>query len=144
MMPIAALLQVVQVPDIPPVPPVPDIVVHTGVPGAEMGMPVGAVYVSIAFFAMIVIIAIGIPLVRALARKWDRQANQPQVPADFTARLERIEQAVEAVAVEVERISEGQRFTTKLLSEMRALPAPNPLAQAQVDRLAQPQREPVK
>jgi len=33
------------------------------------------------------------------------------------ARLERIEQAVDAIAIEVERISEGQRFTTKLLSE---------------------------
>ncbi len=32
-------------------------------------------------------------------------------------RLARIEQAVDAVAVEVERISEGQRFTTRLLSE---------------------------
>lgn len=32
-------------------------------------------------------------------------------------RLTRIEQAVDAVAVEVERVSEGQRFTTKLLSE---------------------------
>jgi hypothetical protein len=33
------------------------------------------------------------------------------------ARLARIEQAVESIALEVERISEGQRFTTKLLSE---------------------------
>ena len=33
------------------------------------------------------------------------------------ARLKRIEHAVEAIAVEVERISENQRFTTKLLSE---------------------------
>lgn len=32
-------------------------------------------------------------------------------------RLLRIEQAVDAVAVEVERISENQRFTTRLLSE---------------------------
>jgi hypothetical protein len=30
-----------------------------------------------------------------------------------------MEQAIEAVAIEVERISEGQRFTTKLLSEGR-------------------------
>lgn len=43
------------------------------------------------------------------------------------ARLARIEQAVEAIALEVERISEGQRFTTKLLSE-QALPAPKPAA----------------
>lgn len=33
------------------------------------------------------------------------------------ARLERMEQAIEAMAVEIERISEGQRFTTKLLTE---------------------------
>ena len=32
-------------------------------------------------------------------------------------RLARVEQAVEAVAVEIERISEGQRYVTKLLSE---------------------------
>lgn len=32
-------------------------------------------------------------------------------------RLRRMEQALEAVAVEVERISEGQRFTTRLLAE---------------------------
>ena len=33
------------------------------------------------------------------------------------ARLARIEQSVDAIALEVERISEGQRFTTRLLSE---------------------------
>jgi hypothetical protein len=32
-------------------------------------------------------------------------------------RLDRIEQAIDAVAVEVERLGEGQRFTTRLLSE---------------------------
>jgi hypothetical protein len=32
-------------------------------------------------------------------------------------RLERIEQAVEAIAIEMERVSEGQRFTTKLLAD---------------------------
>jgi hypothetical protein len=42
------------------------------------------------------------------------------------ARLARIEQAVESIALEVERISEGQRFTTKLLSE-QARQASKPL-----------------
>jgi hypothetical protein len=32
-------------------------------------------------------------------------------------RLSEIQQSIDAVAVEVERISEGQRFTTKLLAE---------------------------
>ena len=34
--------------------------------------------------------------------------------------MARLEQAVEAIALEVERISEGQRFTTKLLSDRAA------------------------
>lgn len=32
-------------------------------------------------------------------------------------RLQHLEQAIDAIAIEVERISEGQRFTTKLLAE---------------------------
>ena len=43
--------------------------------------------------------------------------------ASSDQRLERVEQAVESIAVEVERISEGQRYVTKLLSE-RAKPLP--------------------
>ena len=41
------------------------------------------------------------------------------------SRLERIEQGVEAIAIEVERISEAQRFSAKLMAEMQknALPA---------------------
>ena len=41
----------------------------------------------------------------------------PQALAAIEQRLERIETAVDAMSVEVERISEGQRFTTKILSE---------------------------
>jgi hypothetical protein len=33
-----------------------------------------------------------------------------------------MEQAIDSIAVEVERISEGQRFTTKLLAERTAPP----------------------
>jgi len=39
------------------------------------------------------------------------------LPADLTERLSRMEAGIDATAVEVERISEGQRFTTRLLSE---------------------------
>ncbi|MBC7789393.1 MAG: hypothetical protein H7Z74_05585 [Anaerolineae bacterium] len=53
----------------------------------------------------------------AWSRRGDRKAGRslPNVASD--ERLARIEQAVDAIAIEVERISEGQRFTTKLLSE---------------------------
>jgi hypothetical protein len=60
----------------------------------------------------------------------EMQGRQGAVPADVTDRLERIERAVEAVAIEVERISEGQRFTTKLLSDRTSNSAPAPQALA--------------
>lgn len=36
---------------------------------------------------------------------------------EIAARMERIEQALDSIAIEVERISENQRFTTKLLAD---------------------------
>jgi hypothetical protein len=66
--------------------------------------------------------------VRAIARatvahKKEEVRQADSVPSVTEARLARIEQAVDAIALEVERISEGQRFTTKLLSEQsRPLP----------------------
>lgn len=56
------------------------------------------------------------PLVRALARRIDGRSAKDIVPADVTLRLDRIERAVESVALEVERISEGQRFVTNLMA----------------------------
>ena len=75
------------------------------------------IIVPIAGMFMIVALALGVPFVRGIVRRWEREAEVPKVPADVSGRLERIEQAIEAVAVEVERISEGQRFTTKLLAD---------------------------
>jgi multidrug efflux pump subunit AcrA (membrane-fusion protein) len=66
---------------------------------------------------------VGFPLARAFARMIDRRGATPPVNREVVARLEAIEQAVESVAVEVERISEGQRFTTRMLSERTHEPA---------------------
>jgi hypothetical protein len=76
-----------------------------------------AIVIPIAAMTMVVMLSLGIPIVRALTRRWEREPLRPQVPPEVSARLDRIEHAVEAVAIEIERISEGQRFTTKLLSE---------------------------
>jgi hypothetical protein len=77
------------------------------------------ILVPLGFFAMVATIAVGAPLARAFARRMDRD-GAAKISPDVTSRLERIEQAVDAVAIEVERISEGQRFTTKLLTERAA------------------------
>jgi hypothetical protein len=88
------------------------------------------------------VIAIGFPIARAIARRMDRRSSAGTgTDSDTRARLERIEQAVDAIAVEVERISEGQRFATKVMSEMRALPLPDASAvggERGADRVAVP------
>lgn len=82
-----------------------------------------SVLVPFGAFAMTIIIVIAVPLVKAYARKIENQSKVAPVPIEVINRLERMEQAIDSIAVEVERISEGQRFTTKLLSE-GAKPAP--------------------
>jgi hypothetical protein len=90
----------------------------------ENTIPPQAVDISIAFFLMIAAIVIGLPLARAFARRMDRRgAGTPQIPAEITSQLAHLNQSVDAIALEIERISEGQRFTTRLLSEHKeALP----------------------
>lgn len=80
------------------------------------------IVIPVAGMLMIIVLAIGVPLIRALGRRWERQDLQPRTPADLSDRLTRMEQAIDAVAVEVERIAEGQRFTTKLLAERQREP----------------------
>jgi hypothetical protein len=48
----------------------------------------------------------------------------PEAESVTDARLARLEVAVESIAVEIERISEGQRFTTRLLNSQLEQPAP--------------------
>jgi hypothetical protein len=60
--------------------------------------------------------------VLAHRRRMAGVTNLAKPSPDAEARMARIENAIESVAVEVERISEGQRFTTRLLSEGAAMP----------------------
>lgn len=77
-------------------------------------------------FLLIAFLAVGIPLVRAFSR-WVDKRGQP-AHAELAPRLDRIEQGIDSVALEVERIAEAQRYSSRVLNEIRALPAPDPLA----------------
>jgi hypothetical protein len=81
-------------------------------------IPQQVVDISIAFFLTMAAIIIGLPLARAFGRRMDRRGTQ-QIPSDLSHQIGQLNQAVDAIALEVERISEGQRFTTRLLSEQR-------------------------
>ncbi len=112
-----------------PAPPIPDRSFTIRGPNGEqtvIGMPPPgeiitpqAVDMALAFFFTVAVIIIGLPIARAFARRMDRKSGVPQVPSEVSAQLAHLNQAVDAIALEVERISEGQRFTTRLLSEQR-------------------------
>ena len=79
------------------------------------------------FFATVVTLGLGFgllfPLVRAWARRIEHRSNTPALSAaPNDPRLDRMEQALDAIAIEVERIAEAQRFQTRLLSERAAAP----------------------
>ena len=85
------------------------------------------------------------PMALAAARLMWKRATGQRAPApsiESTQRLERVEQAIDSIAVEVERISEGQRFVTRILTEGSAQSV---LAAGQrAEGLGVPRREPVK
>lgn len=60
------------------------------------------------------------PLAGSMGRLLWRRGAKPALPAgwnDAPNRLERLEQAVDTIAVEMERVSEGQRFLTKIMTQ---------------------------
>jgi hypothetical protein len=73
------------------------------------------------------IIFIFFPIAAGISKAFWRRSNKPAIPpqalTETAQRLERLESSVDAIAIEVERISEGQRFVTKLLAEGQVAPA---------------------
>lgn len=66
------------------------------------------------------IIFVGLPLAIGVMRLAFRRAAHlpaPQVPKEVVDRLERMEQGIDAMAIELERVGEGQRFVTQLMSD---------------------------
>jgi hypothetical protein len=71
---------------------------------------------AIISFAVVLVAFPVFGFLKALVNR--RAVNQQALPSrDTTDRLQRIEAAVEAMSEQVERISEGQRFVTKVLAE---------------------------
>lgn len=77
--------------------------------------PPEEVFVLGGIFMFVAILPISIAYAR---RIWRRSAKAvAALPGDIIERFTQIDQAVESIAVEVERIGEGQRFITRVLSE---------------------------
>ena len=85
-----------------------------------MGDNATAAIVAVSLFGALASLAFSI---NAIVRAWvARGRDEARLATETTApladaRLARLEQAVDAIAFEVERISEAQRYTAKLLGE---------------------------
>ena len=83
-------------------PPDPNLIVHEVLSYAIPGL---------------VVMVLGFPIIRLITKWLEPRPVPPRELAAINGRLERIEAAVDTIALEVERISEAQRFSARLQSE---------------------------
>jgi hypothetical protein len=74
----------------------------------------------------LVTLVLGYPIVKLITKWLEPRPVPPRELGAINGRLERIESAVDAIALEVERISESQRFTARLQSEHSPARLPGP------------------
>lgn len=94
------------------------------VASTESSRDFGGIDSSVApvLFVLFVLAPIALSAARLMWKRARVPAKPPGSPDD-PRRFERLEQGMDAIAIEVERISEGQRFVTRLLSEAHDAPA---------------------
>jgi hypothetical protein len=96
------------------------VAVAAALPGAtrEPPRPPDRLDASDVFEASAVIFTIlSIPLVLAWARRiWRKSSVTINLPAELTDRIGGMERSIDTIALEVERIGEGQRFVTQLMA----------------------------
>lgn len=118
--------QAAQVPPVPPIPPLP-----TGPVGGQAGtgQPASIVQVSPDIppevvpivgivFGSLALMVIVTPIVRGIMRMIERWQDKSLVHGPAVAQqLSQLQQSIDTLAIEVERISEAQRFQAKVLAE---------------------------
>lgn len=76
--------------------------------------------ISVGFF---VLLPLAIVFVRKMWVRTGRRGEMAPRNAEQDARMERLEQAVDAIALEIERVGESTRFQQKVLAEANLMPA---------------------
>src|SRR5262249_30862866 len=95
-------------------------------------------------------IAVMLALVLPLSISWAiRMLRRPQRPVgprldEMGPRFDRLEHAVDAIAIAVARISEGQRLVRKMLAERRASAEPLALGAGPAERIEVGERSGVR
>ena len=100
-----------------------EVAAAAGIPGATTrepreinnGGPPEEMLIIGTVFSGVALVIVSLAFARRLWKSTTKIVSQ--VPAAMEARLNRFEQSIDAIAIEIERVSEGQRFLTKVLSE---------------------------
>ena len=81
----------------------------------------GAEQTAFGLMGLLALIVIGGPFARMFARRSERRAQMApaQETIDLRGQIEQLQQSIDTMAIEMERISESQRFQSKLLFEGR-------------------------
>lgn len=117
-------------PGVPPIPEIPQIPGTTQPPFVfDPAMGARVEHIAIEFFVMIVAIFFVVPIARAFARRIDKKPVAGPLDQGLTDQLKRIENSVDSMAIEIERISEAQRYMVRLQSD-RGAPAALPSQQS--------------
>jgi hypothetical protein len=93
------------------------------IPTQEL-IPQRAVDITVALCSTLVVLVLGTPLLRFWLRRAERRQAQQPLDAAVAARLDAVERHIDTVAVELERVSEGQRYFTKLLEAREGAAVP--------------------
>jgi hypothetical protein len=97
--------------------------IHVTQSGTETVIPIqdvvprGAVLIAYSLSAALIAVAVVGPLLRFFLRRVERRQGAATLSAGVQARLDAMERNIDTVAVELERVSEGQRFTNRLLEQ---------------------------
>jgi hypothetical protein len=76
------------------------------------------IVISIVTGLVVICVTTVLPLCIVYLKRTERMRTQQPLPVpDIVARLERMEMGMDSMSAEIERIGEGQRFTTRLLNE---------------------------
>jgi hypothetical protein len=89
-------------------------------------VPPDAVALTAIVCGSLAFVIVGWPIARALARLIDRRTlaarDHAVIDPQWAGRVAQLEQNIDTVAIEVEKLAEAQRFTAKLLAERPPLP----------------------
>lgn len=91
-------------------------------------IPPEAMEMTKMLFMTVVLLVLGVPIVRAWIRRFDRKSEQLKAGplVNIEPQIRQLQDSIDGLALEVERIAEGQRFMAKLIGDREKIPASLP------------------